>query len=158
VGEGDRVGAIVANMPEAIVGMLAASSLGAVWSSCSPDFGVQGIFDRFGQIEPKVLIAVDGYHYNGKAIDILDKVGAVAAKLPTLTRVVVVPYLQPDPPVTAIANGGHVERLRCAVRRGAAGVQADAVQPSALHPLFERHDRRSQVHRAHRGRRPCCST
>ena len=105
VGEGDRVCAIAANTPEAIVGMLAASSLGAIWSSCSPDFGVQGILDRFGQIEPTVLIAVDGYHYNGKTIDILDKVAEVRGQLPSVKRVVVIPYVHPDASLSAIASG-----------------------------------------------------
>jgi len=105
VGVGDRVCAIVANMPEAIIGMLAASSLGAIWSSCSPDFGVQGILDRFGQIEPKVLIAVDGYYYNGKSIDILDKVAEVGSKLPSVQSVVVVPYAHPEASLAAIASG-----------------------------------------------------
>jgi acetoacetyl-CoA synthetase len=105
VGEGDRVCAIVANVPEAIIGMLAASSLGAIWSSCSPDFGVQGILDRFGQIEPKVLIAVDGYYYNGKAIAILDKVAEVRSKLPSVQRVVVAPYVNPDASLRTIASG-----------------------------------------------------
>ena len=93
VGEGDRVCAIVANLPEAIIGMLATSSLGAVWSSCSPDFGVQGILDRFGQIEPRVLLAIDGYYYNDKIIGILDKVAEVRAGLPSVQRVVVVSYV-----------------------------------------------------------------
>jgi acetoacetyl-CoA synthetase len=101
---GDRVGAIV-NMPEAVIGMLAASSLGAVWSSCSPDFGVQGILDRFGQIEPKVLIAVDGYHYNGKTLNILDKVAEVSTRIPSVERVVVVPYVQPQASLASV-NGG----------------------------------------------------
>ena len=65
--------AILPNMPEAIVSVLATASIGAVWSSCSPDFGAQGVLDRFGQIEPKVLIACDGYYYGGKTIDIADK-------------------------------------------------------------------------------------
>ena len=73
VGAGDRVAAILPNMPEAIVSVLATASIGAVWSSCSPDFGAQGVLDRFGQIEPKVLIACDGYYYGGKTIDIADK-------------------------------------------------------------------------------------
>ena len=93
VGDGDRICAIVANLPEAIIGMLATSSLGAIWSSCSPDFGVQGILDRFGQIEPKVLIAIDGYYYNGKTIGILDKIAEVRGKLPSVQRVVVVSYV-----------------------------------------------------------------
>jgi acetoacetyl-CoA synthetase len=105
VGEGDRVAAVIANMPEAIIGMLAAASLGAIWSSCSPDFGVQGILDRFGQIGPKVLIAVDGYHYNAKQVDIRDKVAEVAAQLPELAQVVVVPYLHANPGVSATAKG-----------------------------------------------------
>ena len=71
---GDRVAAFVPNLPEAIVAMLGATSFGAAWSSCSPDFGVRGVLDRFGQIEPRVLVTVDGYWYNGKALPIVDKV------------------------------------------------------------------------------------
>jgi len=89
---GDRVAGIVPNMPEAIIAMLAAASLGAVWSSCSPDFGVQGVLDRFGQIQPKVLFAVDGYFYNGKKQDALGKLADIAKQLPSLSRVVVIPY------------------------------------------------------------------
>jgi acetoacetyl-CoA synthetase len=91
---GDRVAAYVPNMPEAIVAMLGATAQGAIWSSCSPDFGVEGVLDRFGQIEPRVLVTVDGYWYNGKALPILDKVAAIVDRLPSLERVVVVPYLQ----------------------------------------------------------------
>ncbi len=91
---GDRVAAFMPNMPEAIVAMLATASRGAVWSSCSPDFGVQGVLDRFGQIEPRVLFTVDGYWYNGKAVPILDKVREIVAQLPSVERVVVIPYLQ----------------------------------------------------------------
>jgi acetoacetyl-CoA synthetase len=104
VGPGDRVGAYIPNMPEAVVGMLATASLGAIWSSCSPDFGVQGVLDRFGQIEPAVLITVDGYWYNGKAIDSLGKVREIAARLPSVKRVVVVPYLADAPDVSAVQN------------------------------------------------------
>jgi len=89
----DRVAAMLPNMPESIVGVLAAAGLGAVWSSCSPDFGVEGVLDRFGQIEPKVLLACDGYFYNGKAIDISDKLAAIASRLPTLRLIIVVSYL-----------------------------------------------------------------
>ena len=90
---GDRVAGILPNMPESIASMLGAASIGAVWSSCSPDFGVQGVLDRFGQIEPKVLVACDGYYYNGKAIDISDKLAQIAARLPSVREVIVVPYL-----------------------------------------------------------------
>ena len=90
---GDRVAAVLPNMPEAVIAMLAAASLGAIWSSCSPDFGAQGILDRFGQIQPKVLFAVDGYHYNGKPFAVLDRLAEVAKQLPSLSRVIVIPYL-----------------------------------------------------------------
>ncbi len=93
VREGDRIAAMMPNMPETIAAMLAAASLGAVWSSCSPDFGEQGVLDRFGQIEPVVFIAPDGYWYNGKAIEIADKVAAVSAKLPGVRKVLIVDYL-----------------------------------------------------------------
>jgi acetoacetyl-CoA synthetase len=104
VGVGDRVGAYIANMPEAIVGMLATASLGATWSSCSPDFGIDGVLDRFGQIEPKVVIAVDGYFYNGKTLDIRAKVAAIAGQLPSVNRVVVVPYASETPDISEIPN------------------------------------------------------
>jgi acetoacetyl-CoA synthetase len=93
VSVGDRVAGMLPNMPESIAGALGAAAIGAVWSSCSPDFGIQGVLDRFGQIEPKVLVACDGYYYNGKAIDISDKIAEIAAKLPTVRTVVIVPYL-----------------------------------------------------------------
>src|SRR5690554_3616288 len=89
---GDRVAGMLPNCIETIVAMLATTSLGAVWSSCSPDFGVQGVLDRFGQIEPKVLFTVNGYYYNGKTIDIGDKVAAIHAQLPTVETLVVVPF------------------------------------------------------------------
>ncbi len=90
IGEGDRVAAMMPNMPETVALMLAATSLGAIWSSCSPDFGDQGVLDRFGQIEPKLFIACDGYWYNGKRQDVADKIVTVAAKLDV--PVLVVPY------------------------------------------------------------------
>ncbi|PSJ61584.1 acetoacetate--CoA ligase [Pseudaminobacter soli (ex Li et al. 2025)] len=93
VKSGDRVAAMMPNMPETVAAMLAASSIGAVWSSCSPDFGEQGVLDRFGQIEPVVFIAPDGYYYNGKEIDVAAKIAAVAQKLPTVRKVLVVDYL-----------------------------------------------------------------
>lgn len=89
---GDRVAAVMPNMPETIAAMLAATSIGAVWSSCSPDFGEQGIVDRFGQISPKILIACDGYFYNGKNFDIGEKLKSVCRQLNTLEKVVIVPY------------------------------------------------------------------
>jgi acetoacetyl-CoA synthetase len=93
VKKGDRVAAYLPNLPEAAAAMLATASLGAIWSSCSPDFGVQGVLDRFGQIEPKVLFCADGYYYGGKGFDSQERVGEVLAKLPTVRKTVVLPYL-----------------------------------------------------------------
>jgi acetoacetyl-CoA synthetase len=90
--EGDRVAGYLPNMPETVIAMLAATSLGAIWSSASPDFGTQGVLDRFGQIEPKVLLAAEGYYYNGKAFDCLEKVAAILPEMPTVKRAVIVPY------------------------------------------------------------------
>ena len=96
VGEGDRVAAYLPNLPEALIAMLATTALGAIWSFASPDFGVQGVLDRFGQSQPKVLICVDGYWYNGKPVDCLEKNAEVVSKLPSLVKTVVVPYLNAD--------------------------------------------------------------
>lgn len=93
VGVGDRVAGMMPNMPATLVAMLASSAIGAIWSSCSPDFGVDGALDRFGQVEPKVWFVPDGYWYNGKKIDIASKVSAIAAGLPTVSRIVTVPYI-----------------------------------------------------------------
>jgi len=90
---GDRVAGFLPNMPETVIAMLATASLGAVWSSCSPDFGHQGVLDRFGQIEPKVLFVPDGYYYAGKTLPVLDRVKGFAAELPSVTRIVVCPLL-----------------------------------------------------------------
>src|SRR5690606_21961149 len=92
VGPGDRVAGYLPNLPESIAAMLATASLGAIWSSCSPDFGVQGVLDRFGQIAPKVLFATDRNFYNGRMVDCTARVAEVAARLPALERVVVIPY------------------------------------------------------------------
>ena len=92
VARGDRVAGFLPNCPEAVIAMLAATSIGAIWSSCSPDFGVNGVVDRFGQIEPKVLFAVNGYYYNGKTCDTQSVVAGVVEKVETIERTVVVPF------------------------------------------------------------------
>ncbi|MGB0133281.1 acetoacetate--CoA ligase [Dokdonella sp.] len=92
VGVGDRVAGLLPNIPEAIVAMLATASLGAIWSSCSPDFGIESLVDRFGQIEPKVLFCVDGYTYAGKAFACLEKANGVVASVPSIEAVIVIPY------------------------------------------------------------------
>jgi acetoacetyl-CoA synthetase len=93
VRKGDRVAGYLPNLPESTAAMLATASLGAIWSSCSPDFGVQGVLDRFGQIEPKVLFCADGYIYGGKEFDCQDRVEAVLARLPSVEECVVIDYL-----------------------------------------------------------------
>jgi acetoacetyl-CoA synthetase len=108
VKEGDRVAAFMPNMPETIIFMLATTSLGAIWSSCSPDFGAQGVFDRFGQIGPKILFAVEGYHYNGKTHDTLPRVAEIARNLPTLARTVIVSYTREKPDLPGIRNAVHL--------------------------------------------------
>ena len=129
VTKGDRVAAYMPNMPETVIACLAATSLGAIWSSASPDFGAQGLIDRFGQIEPKVLVAVDGYYYNGKTIDCLDKVRAVQNSLKGLERIVVVPFTQDNPDVQ-----GLFQATLCSDFKKGDGVFFDRVEFN--HPLF----------------------
>lgn len=125
VKSGDRVAAMMPNMPETIVAMLATASIGAVWSSCSPDFGEQGVLDRFGQIEPVVLLVPDGYWYAGKKIEIADKVAAVAEKLTSVRAVLVVDYL------------GQADAIAASTPK-ATTLEA-ALSPFAPHPVeFER--------------------
>ena len=97
VGPGDRVAGFLPNLPETAIAMLAAAARGAVWSSCSPDFGIKGVMDRFGQIAPKILFTADGYRYGGKRLDSLARAKAIAGQLPDLERLVVVPHLDPAP-------------------------------------------------------------
>ncbi|HET6997312.1 MAG TPA: acetoacetate--CoA ligase [Solirubrobacterales bacterium] len=104
VERGDRVVAYLPNIPEAIVAFLASASIGAVWSSCSPDFGPASVVDRFAQIEPKVLFAVDGYRYGGKDFDRRETVAHLQAAMPSLKRTVVLPYLSPDPDLSALRD------------------------------------------------------
>ncbi len=106
IGHGDRVAAMLPNMPEAVAVMLATASLGAIFSSCSPDFGERGVLDRFGQIAPKLFFVVDGYWYGGKAIDVAEKVTAIAEKLPSAVATIIVPYL------------GRAEALAASTPRG----------------------------------------
>jgi acetoacetyl-CoA synthetase len=95
------------NVPEAVVAMLATSSIGAVWSSCSPDFGIRGVLDRFGQIAPKVLFTADGYRYGGKTLDSLERVAGLLGQLPSVTRVVVVPNLAAQPDLSRLPGAVH---------------------------------------------------
>ena len=111
VGEGDRVVAFMANIPEATIGFLATVSLGAIWSSCSPDFGLNSVKDRFSQIEPKVLIAVDGYTYNGKPYDKREIVRDICAAIPSIEKVIIVPFLDADVAPDFVENGILWDRI-----------------------------------------------
>ncbi|HXZ91273.1 MAG TPA: acetoacetate--CoA ligase [Burkholderiales bacterium] len=127
VQKGDRVAGYLPNLPESVAAMLATASLGAVWSSCSPDFGVQGVLDRFGQIEPKVLFCADGYLYGGKEFDTQDKAAEVLARLPSVRKCVLLPYVGSPPRV-----GESLERFVAPFE-----AKAVAFEPVAFnHPLY----------------------
>jgi acetoacetyl-CoA synthetase len=134
VGAGDRVAGFLPNLPEATIAMLATASLGATWSSCSPDFGVRGVLDRFGQIGPKVLFIADGYFYAGKTLDSLAPMAEVLGKLPSVEHVVVVPYVN---------SALRLEQLGAvaarAVRWNEFGLRGLALQFASMpfdHPLY----------------------
>ena len=112
VGRGDRVVAYLPNIPEAIVAFLASASIGAVWSSCSPDFGPASVIDRFAQIEPKVLFAVDGYRYGGKDFDRRETIAQLQEAMPSLERTVVLPYLDPEPDLSPLSDAIGWEQLQ----------------------------------------------
>ena len=101
---GDRVSGFVPNMMETVIAMLATTSIGAIWSSCSPDFGIKGVLDRFGQIEPKVVFTANGYNYNGKTFDSLQRVSDILNNLPSVEKVVVISYTESQPDISMINN------------------------------------------------------
>ncbi len=101
---GDTVVGFLPNLPEAVIAMLAGTSFGAIWSSCSPDFGINGVLDRFGQIQPKIIFSADGYYYGGKKFDCLAKLEKICKKLPSIKKVVVIPYVSENPDLSTIKN------------------------------------------------------
>ena len=111
VKKGDRIAGFLPNMPEAIVSMLATSSLGAIWTSCSPDFGVQSVLDRFGQVEPKVFICVDAYLYNGKVFNCLEKNQSIILKLPSIERTILVRYVDDKPINITLKNSTNFDDI-----------------------------------------------
>ena len=112
---GDRVAGFMPNMPEAVIAMLATASIGAIWSSSSPDFGIKGVLDRFSQIKPKVLFAANGYGYNGKTFNSLEKLESILNELPGVEKVVVVPFTEEKADISTIHNGIHYEDFISAV-------------------------------------------
>lgn len=132
VGPGDRVVGFMPNMPESIVAMLAAVSAGATWSSCSPDFGIKGVLDRFGQIKPKVLFTADGYFFKGKPLDSLDRIADILKQLPSIEKVVVVPYTQAEPDISAVPHAVPYAEFTST----ADDLEIEFEQLSFSHPLY----------------------
>jgi acetoacetyl-CoA synthetase len=129
---GDRVVGFMPNMPATIVAMLAATSLGATWSSCSPDFGIKGVLDRFGQIQPKILFTANGYSFKGKHVDSLARVADILKQLPSIEKVVVVPYTDQTPDISPIPNAVHYKDFRSSE----SGLDIEFEQLAFDHPLY----------------------
>ena len=110
--KGDRVVGFVPNMPESIIAMLAAASLGAVWSSCSPDFGIKGVLDRFGQTRPKVLFTADGYFFKGKPMDSIERIAGIVKEIPSIQKIVVIPYVSTKPDISSLPNAVLYEEFK----------------------------------------------
>ena len=132
VKKGDRIAGFIPNIPEAVIAMLATSSVGAIWSSSSPDFGINGVLDRFSQIEPTVLFAADGYFYNGKQFNSLEKLEEILKELPSVKKVIIIPYTKNKPDISNINNSVLFHDF-------ISGKNGDSIHFSQLpfdHPLF----------------------
>jgi acetoacetyl-CoA synthetase len=129
---GDRVAGFMPNMPETVAAMLGATSLGAIWSSCSPDFGIKGVLDRFGQIRPRVLFVADGYFFKGKPLESLSRVREMIRDLPSIEKVVVVSYLQPGPDIAGLRGAITYEDFKAS----GDGKPLEFVQLPFDHPLY----------------------
>jgi acetoacetyl-CoA synthetase len=129
---GDRVAGFMPNMPEAIIAMLAATSLGATWSSCSPDFGIKGVLDRFGQIQPRILFTANGYWFKGRSLDSLERVSSILKDLPSIEKVVVVPYTEREPDISAVPNAILYDEFKSFDK----GLEVEFEQLPAEHPLY----------------------
>ncbi len=132
VGAGDRVAGFMPNLPETVIAMLASVSLGAVWTSCSPDFGIRGVLDRFSQIEPKLLFTADGYRYGGRKYDSLERVRQIVEAIPAIERVIVVPYLNENLRVGNIPRAIRLDEFLA----GGESTEMKFVQLPAGHPLY----------------------
>jgi len=128
----DRVVGFMPNMPETIIAMLAATSIGATWSSCSPDFGIKGVLDRFGQIQPKVIFTADGYFFKGKHLDSLERISNIIKKLPSIEKLVVVPYTEKNPDINGLPNA----ILYNDFKSSESNLEIEFEQLSFDHPLY----------------------
>ena len=133
---GDRVAAFMPNLPETVIAMLASASVGAFFSSCSPDFGITGVMDRFGQIEPKVLITADGYFYAGKTIDSMSSIVEVLQKLPSVYIVLVVPYIGTQPNIKNLQSAKISARVILWSQFGSANTELTFIRLPFAHPLY----------------------
>ena len=132
VQSGDRVAGFVPNLPESIIAMLAATSIGAAWSSCSPDFGIKGVLDRFGQIQPKVIFTADGYFFKGQPLDSLARIADIIQQIPSVEKLVVVPYVKERPDISAIPNAVLIDDFQSARD----DVEIEFEQLPFDHPLY----------------------
>ncbi|MEA3427901.1 MAG: acetoacetate--CoA ligase, partial [Thermodesulfobacteriota bacterium] len=129
---GDRVVGFMPNLPETIIAMLATTSIGATWSSCSPDFGIKGVLDRFGQIKPRVLFTADGYFFKGKSFDSLERISNILKELPSIEKVVVVPFTQENPDISNVANSVLYNNFKSSE----SGLQIEFEHLPFDHPLY----------------------
>ncbi|MBW2096121.1 MAG: acetoacetate--CoA ligase [Deltaproteobacteria bacterium] len=129
---GDRVVGFMPNMPETIIAMLAATSLGATWSSCSPDFGIKGVLDRFGQIKPRVIFTANGYSFKGRKFDSLERIANILQQLPSIEKVVVVPYTLQEPDIRSVPNAVLYDDFRSPE----SGLEIEFRQLPFDHPLY----------------------
>ncbi|MDP3286512.1 MAG: AMP-binding protein, partial [Desulfobacterales bacterium] len=132
VQKGDRVVGFMPNMPQSIIAMLAATSIGGVWSSCSPDFGIKGVLDRFGQIKPKVIFTANGYSFKGKRLDCLERMSDILKELPSIEKVVVVPYTENDPDISRVPKAVHYRDFISSEK----GLEIKFEQLPFDHPLY----------------------
>lgn len=129
---GDRVVGFMPNMPHSIIAMLAAASVGASWSSCSPDFGIKGVLDRFGQIKPRILFTANGYSFKGKKIDSLERIADILKQLPSIEKVVVVSYTEQNPELGHVPNAVHYRDFKSSGEN----LEIDFEQLPFDHPLY----------------------
>ncbi len=132
VAPGDRVAGFMPNMPHSVVGMLASTSIGAAWSSCSPDFGIKGVLDRFGQIKPKVLFTANGYSFKGRNIDSLERVSRILESIPSVEKVVVIPYTEAKPDISGVPNAVLYDNFKSSE----SGLEIRFEQLPFDHPLY----------------------